>query len=43
MGAIIGTIVAFLIVFGILVLVHEFGHFATAKLVGVRLSLRSWD
>jgi len=42
MGAIIGTIVAFLIVFGILVLVHEFGHFATAKLVGVRVEAFSF-
>ena len=33
---ILGTIFAFTIVFGILVFVHEFGHFLTAKLVGVR-------
>ncbi|MGB9907561.1 MAG: RIP metalloprotease RseP [Candidatus Saccharicenans sp.] len=39
---IIGTIVAFLIVFGILVFVHEFGHFFTAKLVGVRVEVFSF-
>lgn len=39
---IIGTIIAFLIVFGILVFVHEFGHFFTAKLVGVRVEVFSF-
>ncbi|MCR4396108.1 MAG: RIP metalloprotease RseP [Candidatus Saccharicenans sp.] len=39
---IIGTIVAFLIVFGVLVFVHEFGHFFTAKLVGVRVEVFSF-
>lgn len=39
---IIGTIVSFLIVFGILVFVHEFGHFFTAKLVGVRVEVFSF-
>lgn len=34
---IVGTIVAFIIVFGVLVFIHEFGHFFTAKLVGVRV------
>jgi len=42
MGAIIGTIVAFLLVFGILVLVHELGHFGMAKLVGVRVETFSF-
>ncbi|PIS07934.1 hypothetical protein COT78_00830 [Candidatus Berkelbacteria bacterium CG10_big_fil_rev_8_21_14_0_10_43_13] len=31
------TIIAFIIVLGILVLVHEFGHFITAKLAGVKV------
>lgn len=31
------TILAFLIVLGILVIVHEFGHFIVAKLVGVKV------
>ncbi len=39
---ILGTIVAFLIVFGILVFVHEFGHFFMAKLVGVRVEVFSF-
>ena len=39
---IIGTIVAFLIVFGVLVFVHEFGHFFMAKLVGVRVEVFSF-
>lgn len=38
---IIGTIVAFIIVFGVLVFIHEFGHFFTAKLVGVRVEVFS--
>jgi regulator of sigma E protease len=36
------TIVAFLIVFGILVFVHEFGHFFMAKLVGVKVEAFSF-
>jgi len=39
------TIFVFLVVLGILVLVHEFGHFAAAKLIGVRVekfSLGFW-
>ncbi len=39
---IIETIVAFLIVFGILVFIHEFGHFFMAKLVGVRVEVFSF-
>src|ERR1700691_727597 len=31
------TVVELLIVLGIMVLVHEFGHFAVAKLCGVRV------
>jgi regulator of sigma E protease len=31
------TILIFIVVLGILVLVHEFGHFATAKWIGVRV------
>ena len=42
MGPIIGTIVAFIIVFGILVFAHEFGHFFTAKLVGIRVTVFSF-
>ncbi|HUT08752.1 MAG TPA: site-2 protease family protein, partial [Candidatus Latescibacteria bacterium] len=38
---IIGTILAFIFVFGILVFVHEFGHFFMAKLVGVRVEVFS--
>lgn len=39
---ILGTIVAFLIVFGILVFIHEFGHFFMAKLVGVKVEVFSF-
>lgn len=42
MGSILGTIFAFVIVFGILVFVHEFGHFFMAKLVGIRVEVFSW-
>ncbi|MDD8030094.1 MAG: site-2 protease family protein, partial [Acidobacteriota bacterium] len=42
MGTIFGTILAFLIVFGILVFIHEFGHFFAAKLVGVRVEVFSF-
>lgn len=31
------TIIAFLIVFGVLILIHELGHFITAKLAGVKV------
>ncbi|MBN1940054.1 MAG: RIP metalloprotease RseP [Candidatus Aminicenantes bacterium] len=39
---VLGTILAFLIVFGILVFIHEFGHFFTAKLVGIRVEVFSF-
>ncbi len=39
---VLGTIFAFLIVFGILVFIHEFGHFLTAKLVGIRVEVFSF-
>ncbi len=42
MGTILGTIVAFVIVFGVLVFVHEFGHFFMAKLVKIRVEVFSW-
>jgi regulator of sigma E protease len=42
MGTIFGTIVAFVIVFGILVFIHEFGHFFMAKLVGIRVEVFSF-
>jgi len=42
MGDIIGTILAFTFVFGILVFVHEFGHFFMAKLAGVRVEVFSF-
>jgi regulator of sigma E protease len=42
MSAIIGTILVFALVFGILVFVHEFGHFFMAKLVGIRIEVFSW-
>ncbi|HHY91360.1 MAG TPA: RIP metalloprotease RseP, partial [Clostridiales bacterium] len=31
------TIIIALIVFGVLVIFHEFGHFSTAKLVGIKV------
>ncbi|MBM3295193.1 MAG: RIP metalloprotease RseP [Candidatus Aminicenantes bacterium] len=42
MGTIFGTILAFLIVFGILVFIHELGHFLMAKLAGVRVEVFSF-
>ena len=42
MGSIIGTLFAFAIVFGVLVFVHEFGHFFIAKLVGIKVEVFSW-
>ena len=42
MADIFGTILAFTVVFGILVFVHEFGHFFMAKLVGVRVEVFSF-
>lgn len=42
MGSLFGTILAFIIVFGILVFVHEFGHFFMAKLVGIRVDVFSF-
>jgi regulator of sigma E protease len=42
MGSVLGTILAFIIVFGILVFVHEFGHFFMAKLVGIRVEVFSF-
>lgn len=42
MATIFGTILAFVIVFGILVFIHEFGHFFVAKLVGIRVETFSF-
>jgi regulator of sigma E protease len=42
MGSILGTLLSFIIVFGILVFVHEFGHFFMAKLVGIRVDVFSF-
>jgi len=42
MPTILGTIIAFIIVFGVLVFVHEFGHFFMAKLFGVRVEVFSF-
>jgi regulator of sigma E protease len=42
MGTLFGTILSFLIVFAILVFIHEFGHFFTAKLVGIRVETFSF-
>jgi regulator of sigma E protease len=38
----LGTVLAFSVVFGILVFVHEFGHFFMAKLAGVRVEVFSF-
>jgi len=42
MATVFGTILAFVIVFGILVFIHEFGHFFVAKLVGIRVETFSF-
>jgi len=41
-SSIFGQILAFVIVFGVLVFVHEFGHFFMAKLVGIRVEVFSF-
>lgn len=38
----LSSILAFLIVFGIIVLVHEFGHYIAARLMGVRVEVFSF-
>ena len=40
--SILGTLFAFAIVFGVLVFVHEFGHFFMAKLVKIKVEVFSW-
>lgn len=42
MGTVIGTIFAFSLVFGVLVFVHEFGHFFMGKLNKVKIEVFSW-
>ncbi len=42
MITILGTILAFAIVFGVLVFIHELGHFLSAKLVGIRVETFSF-
>ena len=42
MGTIFGTLLAFIIDFGILVFIHELGHFVMAKLVGIRVEVFSF-
>ncbi|HSA94923.1 MAG TPA: RIP metalloprotease RseP [Acidobacteriota bacterium] len=42
MGTVLGTIIVFSVVFGLLVFVHEFGHFFMAKLAGVRVEVFSF-
>ncbi len=42
MGTVFETILSFLVVFGVLVFIHEFGHFFTAKLVGIRVETFSF-
>lgn len=42
MSTLFGTILAFAIVFGVLVFIHEFGHFFVAKLVGIRVEVFSF-
>ena len=42
MGSLIGTLFAFALVFGVLVFVHEFGHFFMAKLVGIKVEVFSF-
>jgi len=42
MSSILGTILAFTIVFGVIVFVHEFGHFFMGKLVRMKIDVFSW-
>ncbi len=42
MNTVLGSILSFVIVFGVLVFVHELGHFFMAKLVKIRVEVFSW-
>ncbi len=42
MVSLLGTLLAFIIVFGIIVFVHEFGHFIMAKAMGIRVEVFSF-
>lgn len=42
MGSIFGTILAFAIVFGVIVFAHEIGHFFMGKLVRMKVEVFSW-
>ncbi len=42
MVPLLGTLLAFVIVFGIIVFVHEFGHFIMAKAMGIRVEVFSF-
>lgn len=42
MVSLLGTLLAFVIVFGIIVFVHEFGHFIMAKAMGIRVEVFSF-
>jgi len=42
MVSLLMTLLAFIIVFGVIVFVHEFGHFITAKAVGIRVEVFSF-
>ena len=42
MISLLGTLLAFIIVFGIIVFVHEFGHFFMAKAMGIRVEVFSF-
>ncbi|MFQ6070229.1 MAG: RIP metalloprotease RseP [Candidatus Aminicenantales bacterium] len=42
MGTLLGTLLAFGIVFGVLVFIHEFGHFIMAKLMRIKVEVFSW-
>jgi len=42
MVSLLMTLLAFIIVFGVIVFVHEFGHFMTAKAVGIRVEVFSF-
>jgi regulator of sigma E protease len=40
--SVLETLLSFVIVFGILVFVHELGHFLMAKLMKIRVEVFSW-
>ena len=42
LGSVLFYVVIAVLIFGVLIATHELGHFATAKLLGVKVNLQCW-